>query len=72
MTKLSRAALKKEIKQYQSYMTEFIDYVDFKKANPYAEKDADFERMDTPCIKQRPEVLNQSRRMLPKLEKDSS
>jgi len=39
-------------------MSDFKEYVEFKKANPYAEKDADFERLETPWIKKRPNILN--------------
>ncbi len=34
-------------------MTDFKDYIDFKRANPYAEKDIDFEREQTPWLKKR-------------------
>jgi hypothetical protein len=38
-------------------MTDFKDYIDFKRDNPYAEKDMDFEREETPLLKNRPPLL---------------
>jgi len=34
-------------------LSDFKSYIDFKKANPYAEKDVDFEREQTPWLKKR-------------------
>ena len=52
-TKMSKVEFKKEIQHYQDYMADFKEYIDFKRANPYAEKDTDFERSETPWLKKR-------------------
>lgn len=51
--KQSKVEFKKEILHYQEYMSDFREYIDFKAENPYAEKDFDFERQDTPLLKNR-------------------
>ena len=63
--KTSRVEFKKEIQHYQEYMTDFKDYIDFKSANPYAEKDFDFERSETPwlSVKRSAEYSPQTRYM---------
>ncbi len=51
--KTKRHEFKQEINHYQNYLSDFKSYIDFKSANPYAEKDVDFERMQTPWLKKR-------------------
>ncbi len=53
----SRQEYKEEIQQYQTYISDFKDYIDFKAANPYAEKDIDFERCETPWLKKRSPLI---------------
>jgi hypothetical protein len=48
-----------------SYMKDFKDYIEFKRANPYAEKDADFERIETPWLKQRSSLVEQISNKIP-------
>jgi hypothetical protein len=51
--KTRRKEFKQEISHYQNYLSDFKSYIDFKSANPYAEKDVDFEREQTPWLKKR-------------------
>ena len=55
----SRQEYKHEIQQFQTYLSDFKDYIDFKNANPYAEKDIDFERSQTPFLKERSPMVTQ-------------
>jgi|LauGreDrversion4_2_1035121.scaffolds.fasta_scaffold500706_2 hypothetical protein len=40
-------------------MNDFKEYIEFKSANSYAEKDSDFERQETPLIKERSVIINE-------------
>ena len=51
--KAKKQEFKQEIAHYQNYLSDFKNYIDFKSGNPYAEKDIDFEREQTPWIKKR-------------------
>jgi hypothetical protein len=49
-TKKQKDEIKETIKDYDKYMRNFSEYVDFKQMNPYSEKDSDFERGRTPFL----------------------
>lgn len=54
----SRQEQKQEIQQFQTYLGDFQEYIEFKTANPYAEKDIDFERCQTPWLKERSPLVS--------------
>ena len=50
-------------------MSDFKEYIDFKAANPYSEKDNDFERSQTPWLKKR-SPISESRSKLERGSED--
>lgn len=45
-------------KEYQSYMTNFKSYIEFKEEHPYAKKDTSYERAVTPTLTKQGQVVS--------------
>eukprot|EP00347_Sterkiella_histriomuscorum_P015985 403354940 len=55
--KLQTSDIKKEVAEYQQYLSNYRNYIEFKEYNHYAEKDEMFERLNTPVINNRGESI---------------